>query len=69
MEGILKELHRLATEIAVFGPRAAVGLFIFIFFWLLSIIIKTIIRDIGRKFAPARNKFSIWLENWSRVCC
>ncbi len=56
MEGILKELHRLATEIAVFGPRAAVGVFIFIFFWLLSIVIKTIIGSIGKGFAPRRKQ-------------
>lgn len=56
MEGILKELHRLATEIAVFGPRAAVALFIFVLFWLLSIITKTIIGGIGKGLAPRRKQ-------------
>ncbi|KPL03067.1 MAG: hypothetical protein AMJ90_04070 [candidate division Zixibacteria bacterium SM23_73_2] len=56
MEGILKELQNLTNEIAVFGPRAVVGLFIFLFFWLLSIIIKTIIMDTGRKFSPGRKQ-------------
>jgi len=56
MEGILKELYRLASELAVLGPRAAVGVFIFICFWLLSIVIKIIIGSIGKGFAPRRKQ-------------
>ena len=56
MEGILKELQDLITQIALFIPRAVIGLLIFFSFWLAGVIIKTIIRRIDKIAALSRKE-------------
>lgn len=56
MEGIINELERVLNSLAVFAPRAVVGLFIFLLVWFLSIVIKKTIRLIGGGILPTKRE-------------
>jgi small conductance mechanosensitive channel len=54
MGQVLSELHNLMTQIEIFVPKAGVGLLIFLSFWLISIIIKMMIRGVGARFVSSK---------------
>jgi len=54
MEEILKELQKLIGQVVNFSPRAVVSVLVFLSFWFMSIIIKRIIRRIGKMLVPSK---------------
>ena len=56
MEEILKELQKLIEQVVNFTPRAVVSILVFLSFWFISIIIKRIIRRVGRIVAPSKKE-------------
>ncbi len=56
MEEILKELQKLIEQVVNFTPRAVVSLLVFLSFWFISIIIRRVIRYLGRILAPNKKE-------------
>jgi len=54
MEEILKELQKLIEQVVNFSPRAVVSVLVFLSFWFMSIIIKRIIRRMGKMLVPSK---------------
>jgi small conductance mechanosensitive channel len=56
MEQVLKELQTLTVQIRLFAPKAGVALLIFLSFWLVSIVLKALVRIVGDKFVPSKKE-------------
>jgi small conductance mechanosensitive channel len=56
MEQVLKELQTLVVQMRLLAPKAGVALLIFLSFWLVSFVLKTLIRLVGDKLVPSRKE-------------
>jgi small conductance mechanosensitive channel len=56
MEEILKELQKLIEQVVNLSPRAVVSVLVFLSFWFIGIIIKRMIRRVGRILAPSKKE-------------